>query len=97
MEGPARPPIVPTKTEAFFGGGCGCLALIGGLAGIALVFGGQVRADVLGVALFFVLCGCGGLVWRWSVRHYCRKVANRAYRDGVEAGYAQAVRERENG
>ena|GEM_PF-188277 len=56
---------VPTKTEAFFEGGCGCFVLIAVLGILTLLLGGRVYADLLGLAVCFLIGGCLGLLARW--------------------------------
>lgn len=43
-------------------GGCGCLVLFAGLAFLALLFGGQVHADLGGLVMLFVVGGAIGLI-----------------------------------
>ncbi len=47
---------------AFAKGGCGCLALFAVLAVLALLVGGNVHADIAGLAMLFVIGGVIGLI-----------------------------------
>ena len=56
---------VPTKTSAFFKGGCGCLLAFVAFAVIAVLFGGNAHADFLGIVVLFLIGGGLGLFVRW--------------------------------
>ena len=59
---------------AFLKGGCGCLFTFIVLAILALILGGTVHADPIGIILLFVCGGCLGLLIRWI------------YKKGFDAG-----------
>jgi len=56
---------VPTKTNAFFKGGCGCLLAFVAFAVLALLFGGNAHADLGGIIVLFLIGGGLGLFVRW--------------------------------
>lgn len=90
-------PIRPSAPRAFFGGGCGCLIIYGVLAVLGLLLGGHVQLNLLGILIGVLLAGVGGLVWRWSLKSYCRRAHDRGYwrgyEDGVDEGQAAGRRE----
>ena len=56
---------VPTKTRAFFKGGCGCLLAFVILAVLAVGLGGTAHGDPLGIVVLFLIGGVLGLFVRW--------------------------------
>lgn len=64
----------PTKTQAFFKGGFGCLLLFLAVGFLAVIFGGRLRIDIFGVLLLLIIGGIFGLI--------IRAVYNRGRRDG---------------
>ena len=53
-----------TKSKAFVKGGFGCLTLFIVLGVLALLFGGNVHADLGGLILLFIIGGALGLLYR---------------------------------
>ncbi|MCL2347520.1 MAG: hypothetical protein FWC50_04585 [Planctomycetaceae bacterium] len=60
-----EPEQLPTKTGAFFKGGCGCLLAFVAIAVLALLLGGTAHADPLGIVFLFLIGGGLGLLVRW--------------------------------
>ncbi|MCL2117540.1 MAG: hypothetical protein FWH27_03830 [Planctomycetaceae bacterium] len=66
---------VPTKTSAFFKGGCGCLLAFVALAVLAMLLGGRAHLDLPGIVVLFLIGGGLGLFVRWI------------YKRGFDAGH----------
>ena len=68
----------PSKSEAFIKGGCGCLLVFAVLGFLAVIVGGKVHADILGLLALFVIGGVIGLI--------VLAVYNHGRRDGGDRG-----------
>jgi hypothetical protein len=64
----------PTSGQAFLKGGCGCLLIFAALGLLAVLLGGRVHADFLGLVALFVIGGIIGLI--------VLAIYNRGRRDG---------------
>jgi hypothetical protein len=60
---PSKQP--PTKTKAFFKGGCGCVLAFALFAFLAVLLGGHAHADIPGIIVLFLIGGFLGLFMRW--------------------------------